>query len=85
MRPVRVKTILRLASRRYESWLYIDVEKRAFNVATNEPEGEPVKNREWFGMIPIMVQSTRCRLKELDDKGKTRNGECVFDQVSWTR
>jgi hypothetical protein len=32
-------------------------------------------------MIPIMVQSARCRLKGNEDKDKTRAGECVFDQV----
>lgn len=46
----------RLRNLTYESWLYIDVEKRAFNATTQEPEGEAVKTREWFGMIPIMVQ-----------------------------
>ena len=32
-------------------------------------------------LLPAWARSSRCRLKGLDDKGKTRNGECVFDQV----
>lgn len=64
----------------YESGLYVDVQKTAFNAETNEQDGEPVTTQEWIGNVPIMVQSAYCRLRDMSDKDKVRAGECVFDQ-----
>ena len=64
----------------YESCLYVEVQKSAFNALTHEPEGEPVTTVEWIGNVPIMVHSTYCRLKDTTDKDKVTYGECVFDQ-----
>ena len=40
---------------------------------------EQVLKNEIFGSIPLMVQSDNCRLKNLSDRDKVTNGECVFD------
>ena len=73
-------TEARLRNLTYESGLYVDVTKTAYSVSTNEQIGEPVTTQEWVGNVPIMVQSAYCRLRDLSDKDKVKNGECVFDQ-----
>lgn len=64
----------------HRAWLQVEVHKTAFNALTGDQEGEPVKTHEWFGSIPIMVQSHYCRLNGMTDKDKCDYGECTFDQ-----